>query len=162
MPMYEFPAPHHEIVYAARLLLLGLPVLGVGLALANAFIVRMLRQRGAGTRWWAALSSAWLAGAALGVWSGFFEYQPSPRLRVVGAPVPAAFFHWEGPPGEEQWVGFITQAPVLFAVSNVAILALLAGGPVGLAFWVVSRLKPPVLGVSREQATPADGPSPSL
>jgi hypothetical protein len=142
---------------------LFIPALIGVLALANAFIVRMLRQRGAGTRWWAALSSAWLAGAALGVWSGFFfEYQPSPRLRVFGAPVPAAFFHWEGPPGEEQWVDFITPAPVLFAASNVAILALLAGCPVGVAFWVVSRHKPPVLGVSREQGTPADGPSPSL
>src|SRR4051794_19721681 len=89
------------------------------LALADAVIVRMLRQRGAGVGWWSALSAAWLAGAALGVWGGFFfEYQPSPRLRVFGAPVPAAFFHWEGPPGEEQWVDFVTPAPALFAASN--------------------------------------------
>jgi hypothetical protein len=83
---------------------------------------------------------AWVAGAALGVWGGFcFEYQASPRLRVFGAPVPAAFFHREGPPGEEQWVSFITPAPLLFAASNVAILALLAACPVGLAYWLGQR-----------------------
>jgi hypothetical protein len=53
---------------------------------------------------------------------------------IFGAPIPAAFFHWEGPPGKEQWVDFITPAPLLFAGSNVVILALLAAIPVGLAF----------------------------
>jgi hypothetical protein len=129
------------------------------LALADAIIVRMLRQQGAGMVWWSALSAAWLAGAALGVWGGFFfEYQPSPRLRVFGAPVPAAFFHWEGPPGEEQWVDFITPAPVLFAASNVAILALLTGCLVGVAFWLVSRLKRSGPGISGEQVASSDRP----
>lgn len=69
------------------------------------------------------------------MWSGFFfEYQPSPKLRVFGAPVPGAFLHLEGRPGEEQWVDFITPAPMLFAGSNIVILALLAGLPVGLVF----------------------------
>ena len=114
-----------------------LPLLLVLPALADAAIVRMLRQRQVGAGWWAALSAAWLAGAALGVWSGFFfEYRPSVRLRVLGAPVPAAFLHWEGPPGEEQWVDFITPAPLLFAASNVVILAFLAGCPVGLVYWL--------------------------
>ena len=27
-----------------------------------------------------------------------------------GVMIPAAFFHWEGPPGEEQWIDFITPA----------------------------------------------------
>jgi hypothetical protein len=86
------------------------------------------------------MSVAWLAGASLGVWSGFFfEYQATPRLRVVGAPVPAAFFHWEGPPGQEQWIDFITPAPLLFASSNVVILSLLAACPVGLVFWLCGR-----------------------
>jgi hypothetical protein len=106
------------------------------LALANAAAVLLLRRRQAGRGWWAALWVAWLAGAALGVWGAFFEYQLSPRLRAVGAPVPAAFFHLEGPPGEEQWIDFITPAPLLFAGSNVPILALLAACPVGLLFWV--------------------------
>jgi hypothetical protein len=107
------------------------------LALTNMATVRLLRRRLAGPGWWAALSVAWLAGALLGVWGGFFfEYQLSPRLRVFGAPAPAGFFHLEGPPGEEQWIDFITPAPMLFAASNVPILALLAACPVGLLFWV--------------------------
>jgi hypothetical protein len=114
-----------------------IPVALVALALANVVTVRSLRRRQAGAGWWVALAIAWLAGAAVGLWGGFFfEYQPSPRLRVFGAPVPAAFFHWEGPPGEEQWVDFITPAPLLFAGSNVPIMALLCGCPVGAMFWV--------------------------
>ena len=78
---------------------------------------------------------AWLVGAGIGARGGFFfEDRPTPVLRVFGAPVPAALPHWEGPPGEEQWVDFITPAPLLFAASNIAILALLAGLPVGLMF----------------------------
>ena len=107
------------------------------LTLANTAVVRMLRRRQAGVGWWVALSAAWLAGAALGVWSGFFfEYRASPRLRVIGAPVPAAFFHWEGPPGEEQWVDYITPVPLLSVASNVAILALLAGCLAGVVLWL--------------------------
>ncbi len=60
------------------------------------------------------------------------KYRPSPELRIHGAPVPVVAFHWEGPPGEEQWIDFITPAPLLFAGSNVVLLALLAGLPVGL------------------------------
>jgi hypothetical protein len=114
-----------------------IPVLVGLLALANVATVRLLRRQQAGAGWWVGLGIAWLAGAALGIWSGFFfEYQPSPRLRVFGAPVPAAFFHWEGPPGEEQWIDFITPEPLLFAGSNVPILALLVASPLGLVFWV--------------------------
>jgi hypothetical protein len=112
------------------------------LAFADAGIVRLFRRRQAGRGWWCALAVAWLIGAGLGVRGGFFyEYRPSPVLRVIGAPVPGAFLYWEGPPGEEQWVDFITPAPVLFAGSNIAILALLAGLPVGLVF----LLRRPVL-----------------
>jgi hypothetical protein len=64
------------------------------------------------------------------------------RLRVFGAPVPAAFFHLEGPPGEEQWVDFITPAPLLFAASNVPLLGLLVACPVGLVFWVRCWFRP--------------------
>jgi hypothetical protein len=104
-----------------------IPALLALLVLADAAIVRMLQQRQARAGWWAGLSAAWLAGAVLGAWGGFFfEYQLSPRLRVLGAPVPTAFFHREGPPGEEQWVDFLTPAPLLFAASNVALLGLLA------------------------------------
>jgi hypothetical protein len=109
------------------------------LGVANVATVRLFRQREAGVGWWVALSSAWLVGAALGVWGGFFfEYQPSPHLRVFGAPVPAGVFHWEGPPGEEQWVDFVTPEPLLFAGSNVPLIALLLACPIGLVFWVWS------------------------
>jgi hypothetical protein len=117
-----------------------IPVLIALLGWANAAIVRLFQRWHAGPVWWAALLIAWLAGALLGVWSGFFfEYQPSPRLRVAGAPVPGAFFHWEGPPGEEQWSDYITPAPLLFAGSNILILAMLAAVPVGVAFWLRPR-----------------------
>lgn len=103
----------------------------------NIVIVRRFQRQRARFDWWVALALAWLVGAVLGVWGGFFfEYQPSPKLRVIGAPVPAAFLHWEGPPGEERWVDFITPAPLLFAESNVIILALLSAGPVGVIFWL--------------------------
>jgi hypothetical protein len=112
------------------------------LAIPNAATVRLFRRRQAGAGWWSALAMGWLTGAALGVWSGFFfEYQPSPDVRVAGAPVPTAFFHWEGPPGEEQWIDFITPAPVLFAGSNIFLLALTAGCPVGLVYWLALRRK---------------------
>jgi hypothetical protein len=131
-----------------------LPALLSLLTLANAAVVRMFRRRQAGVGWWVTLSVAWLAGAAAGVWGGFFfEYRPSPRLRVLGAPVPAAFFHWEGPPGEEQWVGFITPAPLLSAASNVALLALLAGCPVGVVCWLAWRRPVPGEGGCSERGT---------
>jgi hypothetical protein len=58
--------------------------------------------------------------------------------------VPAAFFHLEGPPGDEQWVDFITPAPELFALANVPLLALAAGCLVGMValpfFWKRPRI----------------------
>lgn len=110
------------------------------LAYLNVATVRSFRRRQAGSGWWTLLTFGWAAGAAVGVMGGFFfEYQPRPELRVVGAPVPVAFFHWEGPPGEERWIDFITQPPFLFAGSNVVILGLLAACPIGLAFRLLRR-----------------------
>jgi hypothetical protein len=114
-----------------------IPAVIASLAWANIVILRMFQRRRTGPRWWAALSAAWLFGAALGVWGGFFlEYELSTELRVHGAPVPAAFFHQEGPPGQEQWIDFISSAPLVCAGSNVVILALLAACPVGWVFWL--------------------------
>src|SRR5438105_5969094 len=105
------------------------------LAWANLATVQMLARRHAKARWWISLALAWAIGAAIGVWSGFFfEYQACPTLRVFGFPVPAGFFHWEGPPGQEQWIDYITPAPMLFAGSNIFIAGTLAACPVGLAF----------------------------
>ena len=115
--------------------LLVVTVVIIVLVYANAFIIHRFQARRAGRGWWVAMAVAWSVGAATGVWSGFyFEYRPLPELRVFGAPIPHAFFHWEGPLGEEQWVDFITPAPQLLAGSNVVILALLAACPVGLTF----------------------------
>ena len=105
------------------------------LACLDAAIIQMFRYRRAKVTWWIALSCAWSIGAAIGFWSGFFfEYQPSPHLRVCGFPVPGAFFHWEGPPGEEDWVDYITPAPLTFAGSNILIVSLATALPVGLLF----------------------------
>jgi hypothetical protein len=111
------------------------------LACVNVAVFRSFWGHRVGSVWWGVLIAAWGAGAVLGVWGGFcFEYQPLNELRVAGAPIPAAFFHWEGPRGEEKWVDFLTPAPLLFAGSNVFIVALLAGCPVWLAFWLRRRV----------------------
>jgi hypothetical protein len=121
----------------AILILCGLLAL---LAYGNVVIVRSLRRRRAGTSWWAALIIAWAVGAAMGGYGGFFfEYRPLPDLRVFGAPIPAAFFHREGPPGQEAWIDFVTPVPILFAGSNVGILGLLAAFPIGMMSWLVNR-----------------------
>ena len=98
------------------------------LGFANAWVAKLLLRCESGCNWWIALCMAWLAGAACGVWSGFFfEYRPSPQLRIQGVPVPVVAFHWEGPPGNEHWVDFVSPAALLFALSNVVLIALLAG-----------------------------------
>lgn len=107
----------------------------VFLVWANLTTVRALRSRRAGVVWWAALAVLWAAGAAIGVWGGFFfEYQASPRLRVFGAPLPAGMSQLNGPPGQEVWVGFVTPVPILFAAANVPLVGLFAGSLVGMAF----------------------------
>jgi hypothetical protein len=116
-----------------------LPVLGaIGLMLwVNVKIVATFKKTNVGKGWWFALILSWIFGGAIGFWSGFcFEYQPSPRLRVFGFPVPVSFFHLEGPPGEERWDDFITPSPFLYAWSNVVIFALLMACLLGLAFWL--------------------------
>ena len=102
---------------------------------ANVAIIRRFRSQVAGWGWWTSLLLLWTAGATIGVWGGFFfEYLACPTLRVCGAPVPVGFFHLEGPPGQQQWIDFITPAPLLFALSNVVLMTLLLACPVWLAF----------------------------
>jgi hypothetical protein len=106
---------------------------------ANMATVSTLNRRHAKAGWWLIFAVAWAAGAGIGVWSGFFlEYQATPTLRVFGFPISAAFFHYEGPPGQEKWIDFIMPAPILFAGSNIFILGMIAACPVGLAFWLWS------------------------
>jgi hypothetical protein len=115
-------------------------ILGALIAWANVAAIRSLREHRAGARWWYAAAALWAAGALAGVWGGFFaEYQPSPRLRVYGAPVPVGLAVWEGTPGEERWVGFVSSAPHFFAALNVPLVALLAGSVIGPAYWLARR-----------------------
>lgn len=114
-----------------------IPVVVLLLAITNVVIVRLFLRRHAGSGWWIVISCGWLVRLAVGVWGGFFfEYQASPRLRVFGAPVPAGFLHLEGPPGEEQWIDYVTPEPLLFAGSNIVIMAMLTSCPIGLVFWI--------------------------
>jgi hypothetical protein len=60
-----------------------------------------------------------IVGFCLGVWFGFFfEYQPSPRLRVIGCPVPVVCFVLQkSADGKEQWTDFMNG--FMFASSSV-------------------------------------------
>src|SRR5262245_31211735 len=110
------------------------------LATADGAIVVQFRRKQAGLGWWSALTTAWLGGTLLGIWSGFFfEYRPDPDLRVAGAPIPVALFHWEGPPGDERWIDFVPPVPILHALADVVIVGLMVPCPLGLAFWLVRR-----------------------
>lgn len=123
----------------------GLLIFAVAAALAflNAVFVRLLLRRQANRRWWYALAVAWFAGVGLGVWGNFFfEYQPTPKLRVFGVPVPCAVLKWEGSPGEEQWVDYVVPAPLLIAASNVIVIALTGGILVGLVSLLWRRFLP--------------------
>jgi hypothetical protein len=109
---------------------------------ANVAAVVSFRRRRASGRWWTAMWFAWILGGAIGVYGGFFfEYQPTETLRVFGAPVPAVFLHLEGPPDNQQWVDYITPAPLLFAGSNIIILAMAAGCLVATGFVLCSRAR---------------------
>ncbi len=60
-----------------------------------------------------------LVGLLTGMWCGFFlEYRLSPGLRCASFPIPAAVFHLEG----GQWVDFITPAPGLIVLLNMALV----------------------------------------
>lgn len=100
------------------------------LVLINRAIVQDFSRR-CNSALWLALYTGWCVGGVVGVWSGFFfSYLINPRVRVYGAPVPGAFHILEQHNGQEQWVDYITPSPVLFAGSNVLMLALV-GGAIG-------------------------------
>jgi hypothetical protein len=101
-----------------------------------AFIaVCSLNRRGVGSGWWTALVGCVGSGFALGVWLGFFfEYQPEPKFRVIGCPVPVVCFVLEKDrDGEEHWVDYVTPVPLFFATSNVVLLSIVSIYPVWLA-----------------------------
>jgi hypothetical protein len=102
----------------------------------NKAVLKLLWQR-ASTGWKIAYCFACVTGIILGVWGGFFfEYQPYPNLRVFSIPFPIGFLHLEGPPGNEEWVDFVSPAGALVALSDLIIIALIVPSLIGLAFWV--------------------------
>jgi hypothetical protein len=121
-----------------------LTILAVVIALgwANWIATRSLRLQAAGWGWWIAVLLGWICGTIVGVWGGFFlEYQAGPTLRLFGAPIPTAVFHFEGLPGQEHWVDFVTPAPTLIAATDVLLITLLSGSLVGLVFWLCGKRK---------------------
>ncbi len=109
---------------------------------ANWATLYALQRRRAGLGWWIALCGAWILGAAVGVIGTFHEFQPSPKLRVVGRPMPVVIFQLEGPPGQEQWIDFVSPLGPLVIGVNAGSLALLAGLPVGLLRYLCSWWSP--------------------
>jgi ABC-type xylose transport system permease subunit len=104
--------------------------------------VQSLYERGVGSKWWAALLGCVIIGFVSGIWFGFcFEYQPSPRLRVAGFPIPAGFFALEGDvDGGDEWTDFPTPAPALFAALNIVPFTFLFVQTVWIANTICRRL----------------------
>jgi hypothetical protein len=115
-------------------------VLFTAVAWCSYLVIRMLRRRRAGFRWWVALAIASLFGAILGIWCGLeFEYRPSQTVRVLGFPMPIAVFHLEGGGADEQWIDFVSPFPVVNAIGNAFFILFLSAIPVGLAFLLSNR-----------------------
>jgi hypothetical protein len=98
--------------------------LAVLLIRANARIVGLVRRMP--RIWTSVLVALWLVGAALGMWFATrFEYRPTRGLRVVGAPVPVAYYHLEGPPGNQRWVDFISPVQPWLVAADAILFSLL-------------------------------------
>lgn len=106
----------------------------------NVWVLYDLCERRVSLRWWLLLLLMWTAGTGCGVYGAiFFEYQPSPTLRVIGAPIPGALFRLEGPPGAQQWADYVFPNPLLTLFANVVLPPLFVGGLFGLVFWWTHR-----------------------
>lgn len=88
--------------------------------------------------WWVAFGLLALSGIALGVWAGtHFEYEPNPKTRILGFPVPLAVFILE----DGQWIDFVPPQAVqyggMFAdiLFSIAVMLL----PISIATQVVAR-----------------------
>ncbi len=101
-------------------------------------IVRVLRHGAAAPVWWAVFALFTLAGVVLGIWLAFsFEYQASPRMRIVSFPLPIGFFAWE----EDRWTDFVTPEWYMYPAlaANVCITATVCVIPVFTAFLLRQR-----------------------
>lgn len=91
--------------------------------------------------WWWVLGVVAIASSIAGSWLGFaFSYHVAPEVIVHGWPVPIVIQALEtSHDGSQQWVDFITPAPIWAAVGNTALLFCLPVGMVSLVHWCVSR-----------------------
>jgi hypothetical protein len=115
------------------------------------FACKSFRERGVAGGWWLILGSTALVAGVVGAWFGFnFSYQPSSRVVVYSFPVPGAFHVLETyDDGTQQWVDFVTPAPLLVAVANACLLLSIPVAWVWLAHSVASRFHhPPKLGAA--------------
>ena len=106
-----------------------------------------LRNRGDPAFGWLALGVSMIVGVVLGVWFAFFfDYQSAPGCRVYSFPVPGGFHILEANgDGVQQWVDFVTPAPLLVAVANtvafVGAMVLAMRIVTALWVWVGARTK---------------------
>jgi hypothetical protein len=101
-------------------------------------IIRVFRDGAVAPVWWAVFALFTLAGLALGIWLAFsFEYQASPRMRVVSFPLPIVFFVWE----EDRWTDFVTPDWYMYPAlaANVCITTVICAIPVLTAFLLRQR-----------------------
>ena len=115
-------------------LLILIPVLAV-LGWLALCAVRSFMARRVGWTWWTALAACLAIGIVSGVWFGFFfEYQPFPRLRIIGCPIPVVVFALEtDADGNQCWTDFVSPVPWFFAISNVFLFSFVSIYPVWLA-----------------------------
>lgn len=102
--------------------------------------MKRLRRHRFGTRWWIAAGLLVLLGAMVGRWAAMdFEYQPCPQARIIGFPVPVAFFILE----DDQWTDFVppliiqygaVAADMIFAIAFVLM-------PLSVCSWILTRNK---------------------
>ena len=102
-------------------------VLGLPLSFLLNRQCKRIRARGGQTRW-LALSSAALAGGALGIVLNRCEFSVGHHMRVTGIPNPGVFFHLE----DGQWVDFVVPFPYVNLFINICLFCLCGAAAVAL------------------------------
>lgn len=109
------------------------------------FACKSFRQSKVGGGWWLMLGTTAIAAGTVGAWIGFnFSYRPSSQLVVYSFPVPGAFHALETyDDGTQQWVVFVTPAPLLIALANACLLTSIPIAMVWQAYHFSSRFQRP-------------------
>lgn len=105
---------------------------GSGWALGS--LVRRLRRKHAGIRWWVALLILVAIGVSSGIWCAFHcEYALGTDFRVGSFPIPVVFFHLE----DGHWVDFpVPQFQAWSAAfTNIITITALATMPLWFLSW---------------------------